>query len=845
MIKEYIDNALPTIDSNVAKDGLRGAIHTCMIASMLSWTSTSSTRPDGTLRGLVDYCVNIYFSRLSDADVTKRKNTIKGVTATTSITTTPEKSTASSRISTKSDKIRLKGTLTVTGIVPPSGQLENGKIISFSTVHELAIGDKWPYTYNAITGIYTVYTNSRGKVEPCPRRVLEDIQLSEQFGKQVFTQAPSLTSADSIVVLDTARIMLNTSEDVIYRLQDNLACYVKNKIYTEFKTERVGDPPVETTIVVKTVDLSSYMPTTSTERLTIGKFLVFDTIVCILYFTDKGFPTTYGADDDIDLGRAYNLRSGQATIKGELLLLDRTTWAVVKAISSVATVAAEQLRFTGVIDMIKDELTGELVLAKLSETSHTVTATYDTARMFVAAADRTPHSGVADVTQYTVSSWYAWLSQERNIRGFPAKAHVIKEGTKSWSLNFPLLTITRYPIIPSTTTTAAELGIATPIYTDLGTTISSIYDIDCFGGYTNCMLYQDPFDAKKPIYIGRCYDAWTQIPLISDDYTIVPGVGPWGNFRADTGKYLCSPLPGEVAGFFGVAYHKILTTTSLELMADVPGDAGVVRSFLRDDLPGHHVSLSGATVTSDITLLAIADYVVSPLITKIRENCVSNTFSSGPGSSDIDYPVVRHSVAGFQDVYAVGLHTHSTRFAVLCAPDTPTVKRILAAGSFEYQSNVYNSGESAHNYSSRNMTTAASTGLYLVGEFDLDLLYYPVYDVGTNWQAFFRDTSGITDPAWQPYIHKRVDNYTVVVTRSDIQLLDASTFYNILSVYQRQYDWFDMNGTIYISGLVWWMASREIWQYKGATWKGVIADISVNLDGDFRQGAETIQLQYY
>lgn len=846
MIKEYIDSVLPNIDAYAAQEGLRGSINSCIIASMIIWVGPNSIRPDGTLRGLVDYCVNMYLCRLSEEDRAKRQAAVAGKDYKAgAVSGTNNKSTKRS----KSDSVRLRGTVIVTCPNPPAGQIEDGRIISFSSVHELYKGDKWPYTYNAVTGIYTVYTNSRGKSLPYPRRVLEGLAISEQYGQLFFDQLPTTTSADSMVVADSKHVMKNTSEDPSYRFDENLAGYIKDKHYYEFKTEMLGSPPVETTTVVKTIDLSSYMPTAGTEKITIGKLVLIQNVLCVLFFTDKGYPTRFGADDDIDMGRMYNCRAGGAYIKGEVLLIDRSIWEVSKPFSVTATIAAEQIRFTGAVDMLAG-YDGKLILAELSETSHTINLTYDTAKLFVEATDRVTHRTPVtdDVTKYTEASWYTWLAQEHYDHGYPSKVHVIKEGSKTWELKFPKLTVSAYTLKPGSVGPPAALPTldsSVTLYQETGTTISNKHDKDCFGGYVNCMLYQDVFAEKQPIYIGRCYDAWVQIPFISDDYTITPGDGPWGNFRADKGKYLNSPLPGELCGFFGIEYHRIIDNSTLALIADVPGDYCRVRCFMKDDSAGHTPSLSGAAASTDITLLALNDYVNTTYISNVRANAIFNTFSAGPGSTDVDYPSVRHSSGGFQDVYAAGLHTYGTRFAVICPKDAPTKKQIIAAGSFEYQINLYGSGEQANTHAPRNMASNAATGLFTIGAFDTDKLVYPVYDVGTNWLAYYKSTTGVTDPAWQPYMQYRVDYYTITVSRADIIMIDAATFYAPKSIYIRQYDYFHIGNATYVAGLVWWIMQRECWEFKGATWKGVLADIAVNLNGDFRQGAETLLLQYF
>lgn len=847
MIKEYIDNTLPNIDYYAAQDGLRGAINSCILASIVSWIGPNSLRPDGTLRGLVDSCVNIYLSRLSEEDRAKRQAAAAGKTYAVGSATSGGNNKSTKR--SANDGIRLRGTVTVTCPSPPSGQIESGKIISFCSVHELYKGDKWPYTYNAVTGIYTVYTNSRGKALPYPRRVLEGLQISEQYGQLFFDQLPTVTSADSMTVSDSKRVMRNTSEDVAYRYDENLAGYIKDKHYIEFKTELIGTPPVETTIIVKTIDLSSYMPTVVTETLTIGKMVVIQNVLCVLFFTDHGYATRFGADDDIDLGRMYNCRAGGAYIKGDVLLIDRTTWDVAKPFYTTAATAANQIRFTGIIDMLAG-YDGRLILAELSETSHTVTMTYDTAKLFVEAADRVTHRipVTDDVTKYTESTWYTWLAQEHYDHGYPAKVHVIKEGTKTWSQQYPKLTVSSYELTPGVVgppSVLPSLASSVTLYQETGTTISRKHENDCFGGYVNCMLYQDVFSEAQPIYIGRCYDAWVQIPFISDNSTIVPGDGPLGNFRADKGKYLNSPLPGEICGFFGVRYDRIVDNSTLALIADIPGDYCKVRSFMKDDPIAHPTSISGAAASTDITLLALNDYVNTTYITNVRANALFNTFSAGPGSTDIDFPSVRHASAGFQNIYAAGLHTYGTRFAVICPKDTPAIKQLLIAGSYEYQVNMYASGEQANTHSPRNMANNACTGLFLAGVLDPDTLVYPVYTVGANWASYYVNNNGITDPAWQPYMANRVDHYTITVSRTDIKMIDAYTFYAPKSMYIRQYDWFQFGNSTYVAGLVWWLLQRECWEFKITGWKGVIADLAVNLNGTERYGAETLLLQYF
>jgi hypothetical protein len=632
----------------------------------------------------------------------------------------------------------------------------------------------------------------------------------------------------------------------------------------------VGTPPVETVETVKTLDLSSYFPTatvlaTNKQVITIGKYLMMGDVLCVLVMTDKRYVTTYGDKDDVDLGRQYNFRGGEGSVKGELLLINRNTWEV-NLISKNLVTCANQIRFSGFIDMLIDERNKSLVLAELSEDSNEIAMTYDTAKLFVEAKDRyssTKHTPVTDdFTATTYVAWFAWLNTEVNTWGFPKFIHVKKDGTKTWTLQFPKLSITAYTMSDGVVTTGGSvppsLIVKEKLYVDDNTLIRSKHGYTCYGGYTNCMLYQDVFDKDMPIYLGRCYDAWIQIPYPSADYTITSKLGANGNFLADSTTYMASLLPGELGGFFGVEYSKLIKPSvdmdgTLKVISDVPGDFCKGRSFLKDDPAGYWKIISAVYPSTHLTLLALNNSVVTDYITGVRMSSIFNTFSSGPGSCDIDYPSQRLSTMGFQYLWAIGLHIYPTRFAIITNKDDPEEQQILLAGSFEHQIDNFTNGDKIRSHHSQLMSSLASTGLYMAGLVKDPLTgLYPVLNAGSNWSGFAY-TNNPVDPAYQQFIASHTSQWTMYVTRSDLKMLDKSTYYLVNGVLRRQFDTFVTYSSVVMAGWLWFFADRSCWRLKKddygksiiSGWLGDIVGYDNAISSMSRYGAETTKLQEF
>jgi len=570
----------------------------------------------------------------------------------------------------------------------------------------------------------------------------------------------------------------------------------------------------------------------------VGKYLLLNNCVFALILRHTRCTTRY-ADEDINLGLLYNFRQGEMSVVGELLIINRSTDAVVKK-SYTRVTGTNQLVYSGLIDMLLDVKTNKLVFAELDNYT-TRNLAYETAKLFVKHEDRVPHGSQSeDITKTTVTSFYTWISQEAYYRGYPDFVHVKKDGSATWGLKYPTLTVSTYDFNQD----AMTINVGQVLYTD-NSDISSKYGYDCTGGFINCILYQDIFDEAKPFYIGRGYDAWTQVPYTSDDYTITPGPFPgYIDFFIDTTNYIRSALPGELVGFFGFEYFKILDDGTAQSVIDIPGDYGKVRSCLKDDIPGVS-ALSNQATSTHMSLLTLNNYVTSEQVSKVRDNSVFNTFSGGPGMVSLAYSTP-HPGVGFSYIWAAGLHIYTTRFAIIRDKGDLNKSWVIVAGSREQCVTSLSDGRPYRGHHMTTLSTDSNSGFYIARPAVSTIPYCKLSNATVPWPCIEYTHAAIgntynPDPAFW------ISQVTYYSFRFDLVLTDAATFYAIASGLQRQFDTYYYPATYETKsdGWLWWHNERHHWRLENdVVGVGWYTD-SMNTRGEETRGVETPKLQYY
>lgn len=829
MLREYIQKAIPDIKNMSGSTGIKQKINELIVAALASWTGPKDMIKPNNIRELVDYEVNEY---------------MRGAAKVTTTT-----SSATSTTTTKSTK-RKSGYVTVLTASPATGQIEDSSTISFTTPYPVAPGERYAYSYNETTGIYTVDTMRRGKVIAYPGRHGGGRTISEQFGKIILDQVPDVTQMTSVITDDMKYVMANNIDTQFHRLEDNLACYIKDKKYIEFKMVDIS-PTVRGISNVRELDLTPYFVVNPDETMTIGKYAVHNGFVFVIVYRHTRLPVER-LYDDLKLGEQYAYRKGAAAISGELIIISRTTTDT-RHITGSFNAAANQIYQSGFTDVIEDAKTGQLIFAELSSTAHSVNLTYDTAEFFIFGSDMRPVSAT-DVTKTSKAAFNSWINIQFNadIRG-PQAVHVKKSGTKTWELRFPKLTINRYKF----DTTTMQLTVDKELFSESGTTLTTKQEKACFGGYTNIMLYQDVHDPDQtmPIYLGRVYDAWLQWPYPSNDYIIVPEVNQTTNtYVLDKGQYVNGAIPGELLGMFGVDYFKLKDDGTTTHIADVPGGHGKARSLMKDDVPGS-LGVSGLQTNSYLTLLQLNNYVSTAYIENIRKYSIYHTIYGGPGNSSL--AVATQSQYGwyFNILWGAGIHTYNTRFVVIRdateptpATDPPNMRLVITGswepmratqGSYPYRGhdpNMQHEDAVCGVFTVPFKVTTNATG----GE-----AYWPVYSGSILWQSYgftdnVRDNHNNFPP--EAYVPPQ---YTVQSTRSDIQVTDPNTYYTILSAFRRQFDIYVQGIYMYVNGYLWWRSDRQMYKLKSDVLSGWAIDPTTNFRGDESYGVNTPKLQVY
>lgn len=807
MIRKFIKSALPIADNRVDDGTVRSKLKAAIANEIINWKVPNGATISNTIKSVIHYEVNIYMSQLSEAQrIERKKKILKGDEQFISKTETLK--AVKSKIAI-TDKTRFTGTVTITNVSPPQGQIEDGSIISFSTINEIFLNDRFTYAYSKTTGLYTVYTYSRAKIKPLSGKILDDNSLSEQYDNVFFTQAPNSSTSSSVKTKVENADIINTdiTLTLVHRLSIDTGCYIKDKKYKEYKKTMAGEPPKPVFTITKEIDLTTYMPINTGETLTIGKYILVNNILCVLFFTDIGYPHKASAID-IDLTRRYNEHIGTAKVKGEVLLINRLTWDVIKVAKTMQS-SAGQIRYSGFIDIIKDEKTGKLIVAEMLEDSVETSLTYDTAKIFVAAAD-SPKTPKEDITKTTCDSWYTILN---TMSSNPPKYHIIKEGTKTWTLEYPKLNISLYDIKINADTQQMTFNLESNIYED-NNLITTRYNYDCFGGYINCILYQDIYDPNYTLYIGRSYTSWLQVPFISDDFILQP-IARDVLWRADKGKYRNAVLPGEIAGFFGTEFSAIIpktndTAAKLYTIADIPGDFGAARTFMKDDVPGSApAAISGAYTSTHTTLMALADYISNDSIEFIKNNSCSCIFTGG--TTNVHYPY-NLTAATPVNLWNTGIHTYTTRFIVV--HDTNKKLKVVFGGILPLQVSEYNySDGTSEVFQSHLMTSLSemsSSGVFIGGNIDETLGLYKLELGGYNFTSKYVSNN---PPDIRFPIGEFVSQYIAVNTRVDLLKLDINSYYISQSVYINQFDTFLYN----YGGLLWWGLDRQAYKYTETT----------------------------
>lgn len=829
MLKEYIQTAIADINNRSASVDVKGKINGLIKEAINTWTKPRDLPRPTNIKELVEYEVNEYM----------RGSSRPTTTTTIAKTTTAKKSTK-----------RTSGYVTVLTSSPPTGQIEDGTTISFTSAYPILRGESYAYRYNETTGIYTVDTWRKGKVKAYPGRHGGGAVISEQFGKVIIDQFPDVAQLNSVIVDDTKYTMANNIDVQFHRLDDNLACYIKDGKYVEFKMVNVS-PTVRGFTTVREIDLTPYFTVGTGEVMTVGKYAQYNGFVFVIVYRHTRLPVERQYDD-LKLGEQYTYRKGSAGISGELIIISRNNTDT-RHITGSFNAAANQIYQSGFADVLEDAVTGQLIFAELSTAAYSVNLTYDTAELFIFGSDMRPASQT-DVTKTTRTSFNTWISQQfgNNTLG-PKAVHVKKSGTKTWELRFPKLSITRYKF----DTTTLDLTVDKVLYSESSYVVDSKQGVACKGGYSNVMLYQDKHDPDQtmPIYVGRVYDAWLQWPYPSADYTVVPELNQTTNtYVFDKGQYVNGAAPGELLGMFGIDYFKLKDDGTLTHIADVPGGHGKARSFMKGDNPGD-MGVSGLHTNSYLTLLQLNNYVSTAFIENIRKYSIYNTIYGGPGNSSL--AVATQSQLGwyFNILWGAGIHAYNTRFAVIrdVTPPSPATDppnmRLVITGSWEPMRTIFGV------YPYRGHEPDMQHEDAVCGTFTVPFKaetnatggdkYWPVYSGSVLWQSFGFTNNAKANPWNFPPEAYVPPQYTVQSTRGDIVVTDPNTYYTILSAFRRQFDIYTQYIYMYIEGFIWWLSDRQMYKLKDNVLSGWAADPTTNFRGSETYGVNTPKLQQY
>lgn len=803
IIKDRIKDMIARIDSFSPGNELQRSLHSAIKIAMTNWRAPQALPRPNTLRELIAFEVNEFMRKPKAVQVIARKTAIEKATITT-------------------------GFLTAVTAMPPSGRLDSGKIVNFNSRYPVYVGTRYRYVYNPASGVYTVSTYRRGTADPRYGKHGGGITLSEQLGKVFIDQSPDIAKVSSIVLEDSRAEMLSVVDQPICRLEGDLAAYIKNGKYIEFMCEGTD----KTVVQVRSIDLTAHLALNTNEVLTIGKYLPYENYVLVIVFKHTRYPVERQYDD-VQLGERYEARLAQASVRGELLIINRTSDLVTR-VQTDAHIAPNQLYFSGFVDMLVDCVTGAPVFAKLSESPYTTNLVYSTAKLFIAGSDR-KGTDQTDVTKTTVASFNSWLSSEAYSNGMPDAVHVIKDGSNSWMLHFPLLTIGKGKIDSNQLFSMDDI-----LYDESSQLLNSRSGEICRGGYTNCMLYQDEYDSKNkfPIYVARKYDAWKQFPYPSNDYTVTPTlVANTNTYFFDTGKYCRSAAPGEIVGLFGVDYFRLEADKSLTHLVTVPGGFGRARTFCKDDTAGIK-GVTGMQTSTELTLLQVNNMISNASVDTARLNSVYNTFCGGPGNCALATATANQNGWYFNYLWGTGLHIYNQRFAILVDPTTSKLK-VLVTGSYEPQVTSLDSRQ-YYGHDPRTLKPdIAESGIFVI-----DCETGIRTSASLNWVSFGY-TTNTPGTAPVPQAVRQPPQYTLQATRADIHMESSSSYYCILSAMTRQFDIYTYGVNMYIGGWLWWWKDRQMYKLLNGAISGWAAETKADFSGDESYGVLTPKLQVY
>lgn len=732
--------------------------------------------------------------------------------------------------------------------------LSNNKVVTYYTTSSLTVGDEVPYTYDKNSKRYTIPEYSKGDIKPYPGKARDSEEVSEQFCKSMYPQMPSIKSTKNLILSSSNKNVLKTGDNRNLFIRRTLTTYgvIKDGSYKEYeynfkeKTEQLKT----------TIDLSSHLSLNAGEKLTIGKFLEWSGCVVVLVLKHTKYATRYAADDPYK-GMMYNRHNGGATIRGEIIIIDVLKGTSSKIVTANAHSASNQLYFSGAIDMLIDLTTSNLVIAKLSETPTYSTLSYSGAKITCTPEDRLPHDPpYTETVEFTTHAGLDAFINAEYTRGngkLPYFLRVVKTGGGSWTLETPTLDISTYKLTRST----LALTHVKNLYKEENSGLNSKYGYSVSGGYTNCMLYQNPYEDGKPIYLGRGYAVWIQLPAPTM-YKVVPIVlTKYKKYMMESSTYTGGPIPGEIVGMFGTRYYK-LAEGSLSLIADIPGGSGASRCNLTGEPTGDPSGYHWYETSTHNALFCLNNYNSSIDIAKVKANSLFHTFSGGTGSAGMDAPVgysggTRPTVMGFSWIFAARLNIQNVRFAVVEDASDNTKKKLVLTGAKENMAaTAYDRPYRAHDpYFAR--TADSGSGLFVV-DFPATLPSAPDYihtvALGAqDWQYSSNSTEPYNPPNAYTSIGEKFETFTL---HADILMVDKSTYYTAFSCLRHFYCnyWNNATGMEYWDGLLWWYNDRQMWKLDG-TLKGWVADLEAHQDAyimGYTEGPDSpgvLKLQIY
>lgn len=865
-IRQFIIAAIPKADSLTADSTFRGRIIALIKKELAAWTTPVTIKGVTNIPSVIRYEVDAY----------KRAQTGQEEPET--------------------------GIIRITNPDLCMGKiLKTGKIVNYYSKSTVTYWDEVKYDYYKATNRYVLREYNKGFIAPYPGRLRDSTALSEQFGKGFWDQYPDPKKVSSITTARGKITMAYIKKDLCVRLSMNEAGTISGTDYIEFSTKKntyLGSGSNTTDRVAieikKTVNLSTELALAAGEQLHLGKIIAYKNYVVMLVYKHTGQITPEQRNGYTDFSKPadprnkvrYSCRMSGGSIRGEIIIINRTTWAV-GHMAATAHKPAYQTYQSGYADFIIDKKTDNMIIATLSSTPCSNGLSYTSIKYTVAKEDVrpiipdpypvpdprpdgwTPPKPWVDI-EFTeeklfnrwIQQGYSWTSV--NIQPSPwtyrsytvTKVGVESAGSKTWLLDFPLLDVSLYKIdLASTTFVKVDT-----YYTETSNEITSKNNKGCVGGYRNVMLTQDLYDEKDkiyPIYIGREYDTWLQFPLPSG-FTITPELVSGSVMNRDTTKYLWDDIPGDILGMFGMDYFKLdQVAKTMTPLYDVPGGTFIPRTAWQDEPPGAWTWTRSELSTVE-SLLLMNDYVEDETIIDIKTNSIFHTFTGGPGTT-------RSLNTENEYIWGFGLYTNGNRFAVIRDKNNKDLPRLLITGAREpmtymnrkaitrrYQTVAAYYRHTLHDW--YGMTESSNNGLYLLNKANNKL---SVSGASATYPSK-RFTNNTPYSNWYAYKYgftaadqkKQITWYTA---KLDIVLLDYYITYLSIGGQVMQSDYYEST----YSGSMWddtllYTAGRQSWTFKDNAWDGWETDTIWNasvtitgyiIAGDFEN--ENPNLQYY